>query len=121
MRELLMKKLWNWLFPPKRKIVLIRRFSSHMTLDEYRSSPELVSTAKKFLMDPEFIPILETLRNESPANMSLFGVSIEERAFMQARIEGYQMVFNNLEKMAMPPKEQHHLESTYEQPENDMP
>jgi len=119
----IMKRFWNWLKPPKRRLLLIRRFSTRVRLEEFRAIPELVATAKKFLNDPEFQPLLEVLRNESPASYVSIDpmLPLDARAVLQARIEGYQLAINNLMAMGEHKKAAEELEAGYEQPENDMP
>jgi hypothetical protein len=101
-----------------RKIVLIHRISSRLRMAEWKSSKDLVTSARKFLNNPEFMTLVDVLRNESPINWITVGpMTIEDRAVTQARIEGYQLALNNLESLGMfeVPKEE--IQETFEQPE----
>ena len=105
-------------FRQPRKLVLIRRLSSRLRMHEWRATPDLIKSAQKFLSDPEFLTVIDVLRNESPINwISIRPMTIEDRAVTQARIEGYQLCLNNLESLGTYDKPKEELEPTFEQPE----
>jgi hypothetical protein len=106
----------NWF--KKTKLVLIRRISSRVRLSEWRGSQTLVQSARKYLQDPEFLTMIDVLRNESPINwVAIRQMTIDDRAVMHARIEGYQLCLNNLEALGSFQKPEETLEPSFEQPE----
>jgi hypothetical protein len=89
------------LFKRERKLEIIRVESSRVRLHEFRSDKGLVGVAQKVLADSNVRLMLDVLRNESPANWGLPQTfTSEQRAAVQAMIQGYQMAINNLEAMA---------------------
>lgn len=108
----------NFFRPQPRKLLLIRRISSRLRMSEWKSERDLVRAARKFLSDPEFLALVDVLRNESPINwITVRPMTIEDRAVTQARIEGYQLCINNLESLGMFEKPSEKLEPTFEQPD----
>ena len=109
------------LFKDRKKLVIVRRDPSRLTLEEWRGSGVLVKMARKYLENPEFRLMMDVLRNSSYLNYSLAaGMPMEERAFMQARGEGYCACLSNLEALGdyIVPKDS--MEATFELPEEDM-
>lgn len=111
------------LFKPKpsQKLQVIQRLSSRVRLHEWRSSPDLVTSARKVLNDGTLQTMMDVLKNEHPFNTTLYNVSIEERAVVQARTEGYAMALANLEAMGVFQKPTEPIEATYEQNEELIP
>lgn len=92
---------------------------STIGLEDWQKDESLVSLAADVLADPRTAQMLSVLRAESPANYGLppLGVSFEDRASFQARIEGYHLCLNNFEalgKLSVVPTES---EPTFEAPE----
>lgn len=115
MRKLI--KAWKQrLYPPPPKIRVMVRDQTRITLDEWRSRPDLIKIASRFLNDPMFRMMMDVLRTTHFQNsaMGIFGVSIEDRAAMQARCEGYTIALNNLEAMGDYQKPKQELEPTFE-------
>ena len=113
--------LFNLFRRQPRKLILIRRFSSRVRLHEYRAEQTLVTAARKFLTDPEFSVIVDVLRNENPSNwIQMNNVPIEQRAIIQAQIEGYTMCISNLESMGVFVTPKVELEATFEAPEEEV-
>lgn len=103
------------------QIHVIQRDPCRLTLKEWRSVPELVLRARKYLADPNFRIMLDVLTTEDPSNLSYMRISLEERAVIQARCEGYRMAISTLEAMGRPLEVEEALESTFEpeeQPES---
>lgn len=116
----MLKSLKSLFAKPRVKFLLIRRFSSRLRLAEYRSQENLVKTAQKFLIDPEFQPMLDVLRNEAPSKWMLRDeATTEDRAVLQAKIEGYELAIANLEAMGVFRTMKEAPEPTYEQPEEE--
>ena len=86
-------------------------------MHEWRQDKEHVIAARKFLADPNFLVIVDVLKNEAPGNWTLDAsrCSIEERAVMQARNEGYCMCLSNLESLGIYEQAKQPLEPTFEQ------
>jgi hypothetical protein len=99
-------------------IQVVRRDACRLRMSEWRANLALVREAGDVLNTTTARTMIDVVRNESPANIVLLGVPIEERAVMQARIEGYQMALTNLEALAEfeQPKEQL-PEPTFESPQ----
>jgi hypothetical protein len=102
--------------PPK--IEVIRRESTSLRLDEWRSQPELVAMADVVWRNPDFRLMLQVVQNASPANSPVVLSSIEARAIHQARTEGYHAALFNLSVMRIPNDKIEELEATYEAEEN---
>src|SRR5512138_1860608 len=110
-----MKKLIN-LFR-KRRTVLVRRDPLSLTIEEWRQHKDLVAAARRIVTDETFQGMVETLRNSHLVNYCMNHASLEDRAFMQARGEGYTQCINNLLAMACLQKSSEVLEPTFEPPE----
>lgn len=106
---------------PKVEYRVIPRDIQRMKLDEWRQTPHCVNLAKKFLNDPEFRMLLDVVKNEHPGRYALSSEStLEERAIMQAKTEGFMLALNRLEATAEPFKLQPQIEATYEPPEDEL-
>lgn len=105
-----------WPFKPKPiRLEVVRRLESKLRLADWQSDPALCAATRKLLADPNVQLILAVLRNEHPARTALpYGVSIEDRMVLQARSEGYEMVFSNLEAMTMAKVAQEPPEAVFE-------
>lgn len=89
-------------FKRKTRVNIIQRESSKIRLHEFRSDKGLVGVAQKVHADPNFRLMLDVLKNESPAHWGLPRLSgTEQRAGVQALVEGYQLALANLEAMAV--------------------
>jgi hypothetical protein len=114
----MIESILRLLHVPKRRIVVnVQVRDQHsITISEWRTNPDLVKLASNHLNDSGFRMMMDVLRNENFANymMNMTGPTLEDRAFMQARGEGYIACLSNLESMAslLLPKEQ--LEETFE-------
>jgi len=117
-----MKKLLRKLFrssdPPVRtKVVIVKRDASRLTLQEWRSDPNLVRAAKKILDSSDFRIMLDIVRNENPVNQVFVGkVTMEERGIHQAYCEGYSVALNTLERLAQSSREIELGDPTWEDP-----
>lgn len=112
----------NRIFRPKAqpKVEIVRRFASALRMSEWRANKETVQIASKFLYDADFRMVLDCIKNEHPSQIMLLGkVSIEDRAVMQARIEGYQLCLTNLESLAVLEVPKAPLEETFADPERE--
>jgi hypothetical protein len=84
------------------RVEIVRRKESEIRFADWRADPTLCAMAAKVLADPNVQLMLSVLRNESPSKHVLhYDATLEARALMQARIEGYEMFLNNLEAMAV--------------------
>jgi len=69
-------------------------------MKDWRANADAVKSAALTLQDPTLQAMMDILRTENPCHIVLMGrFSLEERGIMQARIEGYSMCLNNLEKL----------------------
>lgn len=114
--RLFFKRLWQWITPAPRKLVLIRRDPTRITLDEWRGDLASVRIARKFLDDPEFRLLVDVLRTTHIGGyvMGMRDVSIEDRAAMQSRGEGYTMCLRDLEALGEFQKPKEEIEPTFE-------
>lgn len=109
-------------FRRPQQLQIVRRISSDISIEEWRSNKELVLLARKFLNNPDFRMMTDTLRNSAPHNyVSLKEMSIDARAMEQARIEGFQLCLNNLAALGMETKKAVELEPDFSQPEEFAP
>lgn len=81
---------------------IVRKQENQLTFADWRSDPALCVLAAKVLADPNLQLMISVLRNESPTKHVLdYHASLDARAMMQARGEGYEMFLNNLEALAI--------------------
>jgi hypothetical protein len=117
-----MKRLLNFFRPQPRKLLLIRRLSSRISIEEWRSNADLVTMARKFLNDPDFQIMIDALENAAPHNyIALREMSIDARAMEQSKSEGYQLALNNLFALGSPQVPKVDLEADFSQPEEELP
>ena len=92
------------------------RDQTEVTLVEWQSRPELVKIARKFLDDPQFKLMVDVLRTSHFQNamMRLVGTTVEDRAAMQARSEGYTVCLNNLRALGEFHEPSSEIEPTFE-------
>jgi len=108
-------KFWEKPAPVERQIEVVRRDSTTLTLDEWRSDPKVCAAAAKVLADPTVRMMLDVLRNNHLGMMVLpMGSSLEVRACVQSLSEGYSMCLNNLEAMAIHKPVGKDLQPTFE-------
>ena len=83
------------------RVEVLRRDESKLRLAEWQSDPALCVLASKVLANPDLQLMLSVMRNEHPAHTALrLGVPADDRLVHQARTEGYEMFFANLEALA---------------------
>jgi hypothetical protein len=84
------------------QLQIVRQHESKLRLAEWRNDPRLCSMAAKILADPNLQLMLSVMKNEHPARTALpYGVSLDDRAVLQARCEGYEMFLSTLESLAV--------------------
>src|SRR5262245_36722891 len=92
--------MWPFKAKPVR-LEVIRKDESKLRLSEWQSDPALCSLAIRILANPDLQLMLSVMRNEHPHRVALrLGCSPDDRVVMQARAEGYEMFFANLEALA---------------------
>lgn len=112
-----MKNLIQSLFT-KRKIVIVRRDPCDLRMEEWKTQPALVKMARTIISSPDFRAMLDVLRTEHFLNYECrLGATIEDRAVMQARGEGYNACLANLMELGELRKIPDTLEPTFEEPE----
>jgi hypothetical protein len=102
------------------RVKVITRDRTNLSLDEWRSDQALCNAAGKALLNPNIQAMLDVLRNSHPAYFVHTGsISMEDRAVLQARSEGYTLALSNLEALAIHRKPPTEVEATFEpeQPE----
>lgn len=108
------------LFKRQKKIEVIRREETTITLDEWRSTPDLVKIAQSVWSNPDFRLMISCLKNESPAYFVLPDDASPGRSVaIQRRCEGYNFAINNLEAMRTLRTVPEPLESTFEPEETE--
>ncbi len=107
---------WPWKnkSAPTLGIKVIRRESTTLRLEEWRSQPELVAMADAIWKNENFRLMLQVAANESPGNFAILSGNMEARAMHQARTEGYNLYLANLKAMRVLVSKTQELESTYE-------
>jgi hypothetical protein len=105
-----LKKFWQqlkrWLFEPlppvEKQIHIINVAKTHLRLEEVRTDQKLCGVFKKLQSTYEFEIMMSVLRNEHPVNLVAdIGTTLQDRAVLQARSEGYTMALANIEAMAI--------------------
>jgi len=110
-----LRALLTRFFRPERKIVVVRREETKLTLSEWQSDRDLVKLAAKVWANPDFRMMVSCLRNDSPANFVLPDDALPTRSIaLQRRGEGYLMAITNLEAMARFVQPAELLEPTFE-------
>lgn len=102
--------------------VIVPRDVCRMTMAQWRATPDLCAGAAKALHDPAVRHMLDILRTEHLANyLSTQPMTIEERAIISARAEGYCIALNNFEMLGKFETPKEPLEETFEAPESVQP
>lgn len=88
----------------------------NLRLADWRKNGALVTKAGMVLKQQTVRAMLQVLKNETPANLGLqlIGTRTEDRAALQARIEGFHLAINMLESMDKPLVKQEPLVATFE-------
>lgn len=83
------------------KVQIVTRAVTDLRLAEWQADAELTKHARKLHSDSTFQMMMAVLRNEHPAFLVAGhdACSLEGRAILQARAEGYSMAIANLEAM----------------------
>jgi len=93
----------------------------NLRLVDWRKNGALVTKAGMVLKQQTLRAMLQVLKNETPANLGLaiVGTRPEDRAALQAKIEGFHLAINMLESMDKPITKQEPLVATFEAPEQE--
>lgn len=91
----------------------------NLRLVDWRKNGALTTKAGMVLKQQTMRAMLQVLKNETPANyaMAIAGTRTEDRAALQARIEGFHIAINMLESMDKPLTKAEPLVATFEPPE----
>lgn len=86
--------------PIQLKVQLVS--SATLTLEQWRKDQRLVAAAKELTRNETFRMAMAVLENSHPRLLAFpsINTTTEDRAAMQAKIEGYQLCLNNLESMS---------------------
>lgn len=96
------KILMGWFKRKSIQLQIVRQHESKLRLTEWQQDQRLCAMAARMLADPNLQLMLAVLRNEHPLHTALpYGVSLDDRAVLQARAEGYEMFLSNLERLAV--------------------
>ncbi len=95
------------------RIEVVRRESTSLRLEEWRSQMELVAMADTVWRNPDLRMMLQVVQTESPGNFAVLSGDIATRAMHQARTEGYNLALANLKAMRVPIDKTKELESEY--------
>lgn len=104
---------------PESTIEFIQLDPLQLRLVDWRKSGLLTTKAGMALKQQTIRAMIQVLKNETPANyaMAIAGTRTEDRAALQARIEGFHLAINMLESMDKPLTKQEPLVATFEPPE----
>lgn len=93
-----------------------------LRLHEWRRNQVLLNKALLALRLQTVRAMLQVLKNESPANIALQTLHsrVEDRAALQAKIEGFHLAINMLESMDKPIVDKQPIPATFEQPEGEL-
>ncbi len=102
------------------RIVVIHRDQSRLTIGEWRSQPEMVKKAMDMLANPDLRAMIDVLVTCSPANdVYPLDVTLDVRAVIHARCEGYAMALSNLESLGIWNEPKVEISETFEPPEKE--
>lgn len=100
----------------ERRIVLERRVSSTLTVNEWRATGDLLVAARKVLDNPDFRLMIDTIRNTS---FDLLGdPTIEQRAMRQAEASGFNLAIAMLLSLGTPLPSQEMPKETWGAPDD---
>jgi hypothetical protein len=105
----------NW--PWKEKVVKVKvlpREATKLRLFEWQADQELTNQAARVLRDGTVQLMVAVLHNEHPAFVYSDVGSLEDRAILQARSEGYTLALANLEALGQFQKLKNTPESSFE-------
>lgn len=108
------KRFLSKLFRINPAIHVVRRESTALRLEEWRSQPELVALADTVWRTENFRMMIQVTQTESPGNFAVLSGDLETRALHQARTEGYNLALAHLKAMRVPADRIQELEATYE-------
>ena len=114
----MLKLLARWFTRPTApiQVQLVRRDVCRLTMAEWRANPTLVGMAGKILHDPNFLMMLDVLRNEHISRARLNVNDMKLRAAVQLQGEGYTTALDNLEALGTEQKPREALPTTYADP-----
>lgn len=105
----------NWPWSKHRvRVKVIERQATKLRLSEWQADQSLCNQGSKVLSDPAVQLMIAVLHNEHPAFVVSETESMELRAVMQARCEGYTMALANLEALGQFNKLAEIPEATFE-------
>lgn len=94
---------------------IVPRDICRLTMEQWRATPDLCNSANKALHDPIVRHMLDVCRTEHLANYTdTRPMSIEDRAIICARAEGYGIALNNFESLARHERPKEPLVETFE-------
>jgi xanthine dehydrogenase iron-sulfur cluster and FAD-binding subunit A len=112
-----LKTLWAWIWAlrvPDKRVEVIKRDISKLTLQEFRSNARLTSGAAATLSADFAVIMMQVLKNMHPgATLVMPSADLQTRAVAQARAEGYTLAIANLESMAIFKQTETPIEATY--------
>ena len=111
-----MLNLLRRLFRHPTKIQIVPRDPLRLTVDEFRSQPDLVKLAKEELRRPVLRQMLDSLHWSHLRRYTATGTA-EEKAFHLCRCEGYLSAMDDFERLGVSSKPEEVIESTFESPE----
>lgn len=103
-----MKRLFapfrRW-FKPQSKLKIREVDTTELRLEQWRTTPELMTESMKLSQSPTFRLMMAVMRNESPVNLAVpvLGPKADDRAAHLHEIQGYHKALNNLEAFTRPP------------------
>ena len=103
----MMRSFFSWLNKrfgdrgTKSKLVVVKREATRFRLEDWKTNASLVSMARKCLDNNDFRIMLDVIRNENPLHNVTFDITIEDRAILHARCEGYMLALNNIESLGV--------------------
>lgn len=102
-------------YVPPTKLVPVTIPAKEITLDKWRKDESMVVASMALAKHHTYVAQLGVLECEHPRYLALkLDASVQERAALQARSEGYQMCLNNLQAMSTPLKVNRPVTSTFE-------
>ena len=112
----------NWPWQKKEvKVTVLPRVATKLRLFEWQADQELTTSARRVLSDATVQLMIAVLHNEHPAFIYSDAGSLEDRAILQARSEGYTMALANLEALGQFKQLKGTPDSTFEPEELNQP
>lgn len=97
---------------------IIPRDVLRIDIVDWRTTPDLVSSARAILSNPVFLQMMDAVRNSHPHHLRFGDMPPQERINHQCRIEGYNQAIEDIFSLGVIDEAREELQPTFEEEEN---